>query len=136
MDANKKPDVRIILASLWTARMLSSLQGDTARFSNPEYLKEMIDGTPEIPVTNGLILIMSIIMAIPIVMIFLSLTLNKRANRFVNLITGIFFIIWELVFISFIYLHEPTYEIFWGFMYLVFAILVVGYAWKWTPKEK
>ena len=67
MNTNKKTarnlvDVRIILSALWAARMLSSLQGDTVRLFDPVTLKEMIAGTTDIPVTNELLLVMSIIM--------------------------------------------------------------------------
>jgi hypothetical protein len=140
MNTNRKTarnlvDVRIILSALWAARMLSSLQGDTVRLFDPVTLKEMIAGTSEVTVTNELLLVMSIVMAVPIFMSFLSLTLNDKANRWANLIIGIFFVVWELVFLIFFYLQAPAYEVFWGIAYLVFAVLVVWYAWKWPKQE-
>ena len=84
--------------------MLSSIQGDTFRLSNPVILKEMVAGTIEFKVTDELFLVMSIIMAIPIFMSFLSLTLKEKANRRANLIIGIFFVAWELVFLIFFYI--------------------------------
>ena len=140
MDSNKKTtrimlDVRIILSALWAARMLSSLQGDTVRLSNPVLLKEMVAGTIEFKVSNELLLVMSIIMAIPIFMSFLSLTLKEKANRWANIIIGIFFIVWDIVFMIFFYINMPVYEMFWGIVYLVFASLVVWYAWKWPNPE-
>jgi uncharacterized membrane protein HdeD (DUF308 family) len=128
-------DVRIILSALWAARMLSSLQGDVMRFMQPGMLDEMITGTTEVPITNVMLLIMSLIMAVPIFMSFLSLTLKDKANRWANLIVGIFFVVWELVFLIFFYIQAPAYEIFWGIAYLVFAALVVWYAWKWPKQE-
>jgi uncharacterized membrane protein len=128
-------DVRIVLSALWAARMLSSLQGDSARFHDPVALKELVAGTSEITVTNEMLLVMSIIMAVPIFMSFLSLTLKDKANRWANLIIGIFFVLFELVFLIFVYLQAAAYEIFWGIAYLVFAALVVWYAWKWPKQE-
>ena len=127
--------VKIILSSLWVARMLSSLQGDTTRFHDPVALKELVAGTSEITATNTLLLVMSIIMAVPIFMSFLSLTLKDKANRRANLSVGIFFVLFELVFLIFVYSQSAAYEIFWGITYLIFASLVVWYAWKW-PKQK
>ena len=140
MNSNKKTerimfDVRLILSALWAARMLSSLQGDTVRLSNPVLLKEMVAGTIEFKVSNELLLVMSIIMAIPIFMSFLSLTLKEKANRRANLIIGIFFVMWDIVFIIFFYIHMPIYEMFWGIVYLAFAFLVVWFAWKWPNPE-
>jgi hypothetical protein len=128
-------DVRIVLSALWAARMLSSLQGDVMRFMQPGMLKEMIAGTTKVPITNAMLLFMSIMMAGPIFMSFLSLTLKDKANRLTNLIVGMFFVVWELVFLIFFYLQAPAYEIFWGIAYLVFAALVVWYAWKWRNPE-
>jgi len=128
-------DVRIILSSLWIARMLSSLQGDSTRFHDPVALKELVAGTSEIPVTNTMLLVLSIILAIPIFMSFLSLTLKDKPNRRANLGMGIFFVLFELIFLIFVYSQAPVYEMFWGFTYLVFAALVVWYAWKWPKQE-
>ena len=140
MNSNKKTarimvDVRIILSALWVARMLSGLQGDSTRLHDPVALKELVAGTTEITVTNEMLLILSIILAVPIFMSFLSLTLKDKANRWANLIIGVFFVVWELVFLIFVYLQDPAYEIFWGIAYLVFAALVVWYAWKWPKQE-
>ncbi len=140
MNADKKTarinvDVRIILSALWAARMLSSLQGDSTRFHDPVALKELVAGTSEIPVTNTMLLVLSIILAGPIFMSFLSLTLKDIANRRANLSIGIFFVVWELVFLIFVYSQAPAYEMFWGIAYLVFAALVVWYAWKWPKLE-
>ena len=140
MNSNEKTariivDVRIVLSALWAARMLSSLQGDSTRFHDPVALKELVAGTTEITVTNELLLVMSIILAVPIFMSFLSLMLKDKVNRWANLIIGVFFVVWELVFLTFVYLQDPAYEIFWGIAYLVFAALVVWYAWKWPKQE-
>ena len=128
-------DVRIILSALWVARMLSSLQGDSTRFHDPVALKELVAGTTEITVTNEMLLVLSIILAVPIFMSFLSLTLKDKANRWANLSVGIFFVVWELVFLIFVYSQDAAYEIFWGIAYLVFVALVVWHAWKWPKQE-
>lgn len=133
-SASSLVDVRIILSALWAARMLSGLQGDTVRLIDPVILNEMVAGTTEVPVTPELILIMSTVMLIPIFMSFLSLTLPDRANRLANLIVGTFFVLWEIVFLLFVYIGSPAYEVFWGIAYLIFVSLVVWYAWRWPQK--
>jgi hypothetical protein len=115
--------------------MLSSLQGDSTRFHDPVALNELVSGTSEIPVTNTMLLILSIILSIPIFMSFLSLTLNAKANRRANLSIGIFFVLFELIFLIFVYSQAPAYEMFWGVAYLIFAAMVVWYAWKWPNQE-
>ena len=140
MDANIKSsraklDVRIILSSLWVARMLSGLQGDSTRLHDPVALNELVAGTTEMTITNEMLLGLSVILAIPIIMSFLSLTLKYKANRLANLITGMFFVAWELFFLIFAYSQDPIYEVFWGIAYLAFAALVVWHAWTWPKQE-
>jgi hypothetical protein len=140
MDANNnntkaKVDVKIILSALWGARVFSGLQGDSTRLHDPVALNELLAGTADIAVTDVMLVVLSAILAIPIVMSVLSLTLKDKVNRRVNLITGALFVVWELIFLIFVYSQAPLYEIFWGFAYLVFVTLVVWYAWTWPKQE-
>lgn len=134
MIAEKKIDVRIILSSLWVARMLCSLQGDSTRFHDPVALNKLITGTSGIEITNTMLLALSALMAIPILMSFLSLVLQTKANRWANIGVGTFFVLFEIFFLinSF---GDAAYEIFWAAGYLVSAILVVLYAWKWGKQN-
>jgi len=130
-------DVRIILSALWAARMLSGLQGDSTRFHDPVALKGLVEGTSAVPVTNALLLVMSVIFAIPIIMSILSLTLKDKANRRANRSIGIFFAAFDLVFLGLAVFLWPfsAYETFWSIAYLVFTALIVWYAWKWPRLE-
>ncbi len=135
--AGNPMDVRIILSALWAARMLSGLQGDSTRLHNPEALKELMAGTTAVKVTDELLLVMSIIFAVPILMSFLSLTLKDKANRLANRSIGAFFVAFDLVFLGMALFLWPfsAYETFWSIAYLVFTALVVWYAWKWPKPE-
>ena len=128
--------VPIILSALWAARTFSSLQGDAMRLSDPATLKGLIEGATEFPVTGELLLAFSPFLAIPIFMTFLSLTLNDRANRWINLIAGTFFLLWDLVFMFMLYVNAAGYEVFWGSAYLLFATMIVWYAWTWPKRER
>ncbi len=129
--------VRIILSALWAARMLSGLQGDVVRFLGPGYLEEQIEGTTDVPITDELLLVMSIIFFVPILMSFLTLTLKYPAIRWATLTIGIFFVVFDLVFLalSLFVWQFIAYEAFWSTAYLVFTALVVWYAWKWPKQE-
>ena len=136
-SARSPIDVRIILSALWAARMLSSIHGDVVRMLQPGMLEEMIAGTTAVTVTNELLLVMSIIMAVPIFMSVLSLTLREKANRRVNLGIGIFFVAFDFIFLCltiFVWAFSAT-ETFWAITYVVFTSLVVWFAWKWPKKE-
>ncbi len=130
--------VRIILSALWAARMLAGLQGDVVNFLGPGHLEEMIAGTTDPPITNELLLVMSIVFAVPIFMSFLTLTLRYPATRWANLSIGIFFALFDLVFLGLALFVWPTttYTIFWYVVDLVFTALIVWYAWKWPKQER
>lgn len=135
MNTTKNPvDVRIILSLLWVGRMLSGLQGDSTRLHDPVALKELIEGTTSVTVTNDLLLMMSLIFSIPIFMTFLSLTLKYKANRLTNLLIGIFFVLFDLVFLI-MFLGEFSYETFWSIVYPIFPILIAWHAWRWRNAQ-
>ncbi len=142
MNSNQKTarimlDVRIILSALWAARMLSGIQGDAFRLSDPVALQSLIANTGDVVASSELLLVMSIIFVVPILMSFLSLTLKDKANRWANRSIGIFFAAFDLVFLGlalFVW-RSAGYEIVWSFAYLVFTSLIVWYAWKWTNPE-
>jgi hypothetical protein len=101
---------------------------------DPEALKELVAGTSAVRVTNELLLIMSFVFAIPILMSFLSLTLEDKANRWANRGTGTFFVLFDSVFLV-LFVWPFSYETVWSVMYLVFTVLVASYAWKWPRNE-
>jgi hypothetical protein len=132
MNTNKETarnllDVRIILAVLWVAGMLSSLNGDTYRLSA---------ATGPIGVNAGSLSVAALILVGSIFMSVLTLTLKSPVSRWANRIIGIFYALssltnWVSAFVS----RLPGYEIVWATGQLVCASLVVWYAWKWTNPE-
>jgi hypothetical protein len=129
-------DVRMKLSALWAARMLSGLQGDSTRLHDPVALRELVAGTSAVRVTNGLLFLMSVMFAIPILMSFLSLTLKDRANCWTNRCMGTLFVVFDLGFLGLALLvwQFSAYETFWSLMYLEFTALIVWYAWRWPAQ--
>ena len=129
-------DVRITLAALWIAEVLSSLNGDTYRLSDPVALKSLLENTGPIKSSPQLVLVMATIFVFPVLMSVLTLTLKPFVSRWANRIMGIFYALvtlafWVLCFV----LRSAGYEFVWSTAQLVFTLLVVWHAWKW-PKEE
>ncbi len=125
-------DVKIILAVLWVAGMLSSLNGDTYRLSDPVRLQALLANTGPLVVSSELLLVMSIVFVVPIFMSVLTLTLKYPVSRWANRIIGILYAVLTLAFwVLGRVLQSAGYEIVWATAQLVFALLVVWYAWKW-----
>ena len=129
-------DVRIILAVLWVAEKLCSLNGDTYRLSDPITLKSMLENTGSIVTTPGLLLTMSMIFVVPILMSVLTLMLKSSVSRWANRIIGILYALITFAFLVLCFvLRSASYEFVWATAQLVFTLLVVWYAWKWTNPE-
>ena len=141
MNTNKETarnllDVRIVLAALWIAEVLSSLNGDTYRLSDPITLKSMLENTGSIVTTPGLLLTMSMIFVVPILMSALTLILKSSVSRWANRIIGILYALITFAFLVLCFvLRSASYEFVWATAQLVFTLLVVWYAWKWTNLE-
>ena len=124
-------DVKIKLSALWIARMLTGIQGDVLRFYEAGMLENIINGTTVIPMTNELLAAMGAMMMLPILMVFLSVQLDYKPNRWLNIIIALFFIVFDGM--GFI-VPRPLYENVLGIGYVLFCALIVWFAWKW-PKE-
>ena len=118
--------VRIKLSGLWTALMLTYLLGDVLRIFSGDFIAGEIGG---MQISQGLYLGLAVIMVIPVIMVFLSLTLPYKANRWVNIILAIFFFGFNLVGLP---TYPSLYDKFLIIVGLVFNGLTVWYAWKWV----
>jgi hypothetical protein len=118
-------DVKIILSATWVALMLTYLLGDVLRIYAGDFKPGEMAG---MKITQNLLLGIAILMAIPIIMVFLSLTLDYPLNRWANIIAAI-------VFFGFNLLGLPTYRSNYDrFLILVglgFNALTIWYAWQW-----
>ena len=122
-------NVKIKLSGLWVAHMLSTTYADVLRLYDPEEV------VASFPMTHEVMLVSAITMVTPIFMVVLSLTLKDRANRWANIIAGIFWVGYDLLMVISTFHTAPAYEIFLGFVYLIFAAPIVWYAWKWPKQE-
>jgi hypothetical protein len=135
-NARNPLDVRIILAVLWVAGMLASLNGDTYRLSDSVSLKALLANTGPIVATPGLLLVMSLIFVVPVFMSLLTLTLKSPVSRGANRVIGILYAITGLAnWVASLVVQPAGYGVVWSTAGLVLALLVVWYAWKWSSTE-
>ena len=128
-----KINVKMKLSALWIALMLLYIYADIFSLYRPGQLEEMISGRMgPFPATQGSLFVASILMVIPAVMVFLSLTLKPKINRWVNIILGV---LYTFVNISNLIGETWVYYIFSGVVELVLTFLIVWYAWKWRTPE-
>lgn len=117
-------DTKIILAFIWVATMLIYLLGDVLRIYAGDFKPGEVDGKK---VSSSSYFGIAIIMVIPIIMVFLSIILDKPINKWVNIIVAIIFFIFNLIGIK----GYATYDKFLLIISFGFNALVIWYAWIW-----
>lgn len=119
-------EVQIKLSALWVALMLTYLLGDVLRIFSGDFTAGEIGGRQ---ITQGMYLGLAVIMVIPIIMVFLSLTLPYPVNRWANIVVAILLFLFNLVGLP---TYPSLYDKFLIVVGLVFNMLTVWYAWKWV----
>jgi len=119
-------DVRIILAAIWVCLMLTYLLGDVLRIFSGDFKAGEIGG---LKLTQGMWLGISILMLIPILMVFLTLVLGYPLVRWANIVVAAFFFVFNLVGLP---TYPSAYDKFLIVVGLVFNLLTTWYAWNWV----
>jgi uncharacterized protein DUF6326 len=129
-----KIHVKLKISALWVSVMLCYIYGDYFGLYKTGKLQGMLEGKmlPLGPATQGVLVGTSVMMAVPSVMVFLSLVLRPNPNRWVNLILGVLYTLIILV-------TMPGAWAFYIFLGVVEAVLtgsIAWYAWKWPKQER
>jgi len=128
-----KISIRVKLSALWMAMMLLYIYADILSLFRPGQVQEMMEGLMgPFPVTQTALIAASILMAIPAVMVFLSLVLKPKVDRWANLILGV---LYTLVNISNLIGEAWAYYILFGIVEIALTLLIVWYAWRWSLRE-
>jgi hypothetical protein len=126
-----KVNVKVKLALLWVALMFFYIYNDVFSLFQPWHVAELVEGHLEgIQFTQELLFGAAILMALPSIMVFLSLALKANVNRMVNLIVGIFHII---ILVSTLLVPGDLWAYYALYMVFeaVFILLIIWTAWKW-----
>ena len=96
-----------------------------------EYIAAILkqENSGGVHISQNMWLGIAILMLIPIVMVFLSLTLQYPVNRWANIIVAIFFFGFNLIGLP---TYPSAYDKFLIVVGLGFNALTVWYAWKWV----
>ncbi|MFC2054749.1 DUF6326 family protein [Chloroflexota bacterium] len=126
-------NIKTKLSILWATLMFIYIYVDIFRFFQPGELENILAGKVWIfEITQTWALSAMIIMTIPSLMVFLSLTLKAKVNRWTNIIMGILHI---AIAIGNVIGETWAYYIFGGVVEVVLLSLIVWYAWKWPKQE-
>lgn len=132
-----KVNIKLKLAALWTSLMFCYVYGDFFSLFVPGRIQGLIDGESGAGETTPFMLLLyAILLALPALMIFLSVTLKARVNRLLNIIMGVFF---TLVMILVVLTSLSEWMIFYTFLGVVEIILTCIIVWqaiKWPTLKQ
>jgi hypothetical protein len=124
-----KIDIKLKISALWATVMFLFAYGDIFGFFRTGYIEEVIAGKIAGNQINQVFLMgISIYIAIPSLMIFLSLVLKPRLNRWANIALGI---IYSATILLFCIGEAWVNCIFLSILESVLLLMVVWYAWTW-----
>ena len=125
-----KVSVRLKLSALWTSVVFLYIYADYFGLYVPGALKSMLDGQmrPLGATTQGVLLGASLMLAIPSLMIFLTVALRPVWARMLNLVCGV---VYSLIIL--ITMWGWAFYVLYGVIEITLTALVVWHAWSW-PK--
>jgi hypothetical protein len=128
-------NVKIKLAGLWVALMFFYLYRDVLGFMEPGHVEDLLAGElAGVRMTQAVLLGSAVLMAIPSIMVFLSLALRARANRWANIILGIVHI---GILLGTLFVGEiSALYAFYAIVEFLLIALIVWHAWKWPRLEQ
>jgi hypothetical protein len=118
-------DVRIILAGLWVAVMLTYLLGDVLRLMAGDATPGTLGGREA---SQAMWLGIAAIMLVPIVMLVLTLALPYPLVGWLNIGVAVLVVVFNLVGLP----YAGMYDNFLILVSFVFNALTVWYAWTWV----
>jgi len=129
-------NVKMKISALWVAVMFIYVYADLKALFIPGFLQLIMAGEVlgGIKITQGLWLFAAILMTIPSLMIFLSLILKPKVNRWTNIIVCIVYTVVNIV--NLLSIEDPwVFLIFYNIVEAVLTLLIAWYAWKWPKLE-
>jgi len=129
-----KIDVKLKLSALWVAAMFCYLYADVKGLFKPGVMGQIAAGKAAgLQITQAFLLGSAVLMAVPAVMVFLSLALKPKANRWANIVLGT---VYTAVIIATLLMPGVwAYYFFFGVVEIVLTVLIVWYAWRWPKQE-
>ena len=124
--------VKLKLAALWTATMFLFAYGDIFTLYRADKVREILAGRiTGIEVTEAFLMAVIVYVAIPSVMVFLSLALRPGASRLTNLAVGV---VYALTIIASAVGEGWAYSIFLSVLEVALVVLIVWFAWNWPRR--
>ncbi len=128
-----KISVPLKLAALWASIMFLIIYIDYFALYMPGTLENILKGKVFVfDITQGFLLLVLATVTIPVLMIFLSIALPAKVNRFTNIIVATVYIPYMLFNLAG---EAWMHMVFGAVVEVVLLCLIIRYAWKWPRIE-
>lgn len=138
MNAQKTPpnaleeinvSLKLKLASLWASLMFLYIYVDHFHLFMPGKLENIMNGSVyKFDITQVFLLAAFASITIPALMIFLSIALPAKVNRWINIIVATVFIPFTLFNLAG---EAWVHMVFGAVVEVILLLLIIRYAWKW-----
>jgi hypothetical protein len=126
-----KVGVRLKIAALWVVVLLLFAYGDIFGFFAPGQIEEVMGGQISgFEITQTFLFVVSVYIAIATLMVFLSLVLAPRVNRWANIVLPVLYIV-SIVASA---IGAAAYFVFLSIVEIALLLLLIRYAWTW-PRQ-
>ena len=121
--------VKLRLSALWVSTMFLFAYGDIFTMYRSKTINDLMAGKlGGFEINEAFLTAISVYVAIPSVMIFLSLALSPSFNRWANIIVAA---VYALTIVLSVIGEGWAYVIFLSVLEVVLLLLIVWYAWSW-----
>jgi hypothetical protein len=132
-----KINIKFKLAALWTSLMFCYVYGDFFSLFVPGRIQRLMEGNSGAgETTPATLLLYAVLLALPSLMIFLSVTLKASFNRLLNIIMGVFFAL-VMILVTVTSLGEwMIFYTFLGLIEITLTCIIVWQAIKWPTLKQ
>jgi len=126
----KELDIREKISTSWIVIMFAMVFNDIIGFITPGALKEIVESGVGFELTPVILLVFSILLVLPILMIFFTKVLQRKANRIANIAVSIITILFV------VFGGEPSLTyIFFAGVEVAFMLYILKLAIKWKEEK-
>ena len=128
-----KVNVKLKLAALWASFMFLYIYVDYFHLYMPGKIGDILAGKVFVfDITQTFLLVALASVTIPALMIFLSVALTAKVNRWTNIIVAAVYIPFTLFNLAG---EAWMHMVFGAVVEVVLLLLIISYAWKWPKQE-
>lgn len=120
-------DKKVILSTLWVFVMFCIAYADIIGFIEPGTLENIINGNTGFDLTPTLILVFTLLQALPIAMIVISRLFSRVVSRWLNVVTAVLTLLYVVGGANW---ESASYLVFLVLEFIALAA-VIWQAWSW-----